>query len=138
MAPSLELPTMKSDLTTTDYLVEMKIAPTGTVLTPQEGAAFAERFVLPTLDACARLRAAGQIVAGGPVLGAMAFTFVVRVASARQVDEIVSGLPFWPRAQTTVVPLGSFEQRAEAVRQRLAANRAGAAAVGNPAPAARS
>jgi hypothetical protein len=136
VAPSLEMPTMKSDSTTTDYLVEMKIAPTGTVLTPQEGAAFAERFLLPTLDACERLRAEGRIVAGGPVLGAMAFTFVVRGESVRQVDELVSGLPFWPRAQTTVVPLGSFELRAAAVRQRLAASRAGATG-GSPASATR-
>jgi hypothetical protein len=107
-------------MTTADYLIEMKIAPTGTILSPREGIAFTERYVLPTLDACRELTAAGTIVAGGPAIAAMTFTFVLRARSPEHVEEIVSGLPIWPRAQTTIVPLGTFEHRAANVRQRLA------------------
>lgn len=108
----------------TDYLVEMKLAPTGTIPTPAEGAAFTERFILPTLEACETLVATGRIVAGGPVLGVMAFSFVARADSAPQLEAWVTSLPLWPRAQTTVTPLGTFQHRAVAVRQRLAVAKA--------------
>ena len=106
-------------MTTTDYLIEMKPVPTGTVLTPTEGTAFTERFVLPTLDACRRLLAEGRIIAGGPVLGTTTFSFILRAASPEEAEAVVTSLPFWPRTHTTLVPLGSFEQRAATVRQRL-------------------
>jgi len=105
---------------TTDYLIEMKLAPTGSILTPAEAVAFAERVILPTLDECQRLAASGKIVAGGPAIGAMAFHFVLRAASAQEVDEIVGALPAWPRAQTTVTALGLFERRAGSARERIA------------------
>lgn len=103
-----------------DYHVEMKLTPAANVPTPQEGVAFTERFILPTLDACEKLVAEGTIVAGGPTLAGMTFSFVARVGSPQQLDEIVGGLPIWPRSQTTIVPLGSFRERADRVRQRLA------------------
>lgn len=109
---------------TTDYLVEMKLAPTGTIPTPAEGIAFTERFILPTLDACEKLATTGRIVAGGPVVGVMTFAFVARSESAQQLEELVTSLPVWPRAQTTVTPLGTFHHRAEAIRQRLVATKA--------------
>lgn len=102
-----------------DFLVEMKIAPASVVPTPQEGLAFTERFVLPTLEAFERLMAAGKIVAGGPQLGSMGFTFIARAESPQQLEEIVATLPLWPRAQTTVVPLASFSDRLTTVRHRL-------------------
>jgi hypothetical protein len=114
-------------MTTVDYLIEMKPVPTGTVLSPAEGAAFTERFVLPTLEACERLVASGKIVAGGPLLGTTTFSFILRAESAQEAEAMVTSLPFWPRTQTSLVPLGSFEQRAAAVRQRLAAGQAAAA-----------
>ena len=121
-------------MTSTNYIVEMKLAPTGTIPTPQEGIAFTERFVLPTLSACEKLVASGKIVAGGPVLGTMGFTFIARAESPQQLEEIVNVLPIWPRSQTTVVPLGTFESRAAAVRQRLEANKAAVqAAAAQPA-----
>lgn len=32
---------------------------------------------------------------------------------------MIGSLPLWPRAQTRVVPLGSFTDRAATVRERL-------------------
>jgi hypothetical protein len=107
-------------MTTSDYLVEMKLAPVANVPTPQEGVAFTERFVLPTLEAFERLVAEGHILAGGPLLAGMGFSFVIRAASPAQLEALVATLPLWPRAQTTVVPLASFGDRAATVRERLA------------------
>lgn len=103
----------------TDYLVEMKITPSSVVPTPQEGIAFTERFVLPTLEAFERLAASGKILAGGPQLGAMGFTFIARAENTQQLESIVATLPLWPRAQTTVIPLASFSDRLTTVRHRL-------------------
>lgn len=105
---------------TSDYLVEMKLAPVANVPTPQEGVAFTERYILPTLEAFERLVAQGHILAGGPLLAGMGFSFVLRATSAAQVEALVATLPLWPRAQTTVVPLASFGERTASVRERLA------------------
>jgi len=106
-------------MTTTDYLVEMTFPPFGTLLTPQEVMAFSERMVLPTLETCQKLRAAGRIVAGGTTLAAVGFTFVARTETAQELEDMVTGLPLWTRAQTRIVPLGTFASRLSAVRERL-------------------
>ena len=111
-------------MTAHDYLVEMTFAPFGSLLSPQEVVRFSERFVLPTLDACQKLRDAGRIVAGGTALAAVGFTFIARADSPQELEDMVAGLPLWTRAQTRVVPLGTFESRATAVRQRLAQTKA--------------
>lgn len=107
-----------------EYFVEMKLAPTANVPSPQEGLAFTERFVVPTLEAFERLCADGIIVAGGPVVASMSFAFIARADSPRQLEEIVAALPLWPRAVTTVTPLARFSDRAETVRRRVAKLRA--------------
>lgn len=117
-----------------DYLVEMKVMPAANVPTPQEGVAFTERFVLPTLDACERLVAEGHIVAGGPTLATLGFSFIARAESPQHLEDLLTTLPIWPRSQTTVLPLGSFAARSHNVRERLAANKARLAAT--PAVAA--
>jgi len=106
-------------MTSTDYLVEMTFPPFGTLLSPQEVITFSERFVLPTLEACQKLRATGRIVAGGTALAAIGFTFVARTESPQELEDMVAGLPMWSRAQTRIVPLGTFESRANIMREKL-------------------
>jgi len=106
-------------MTTTDYLVEMKARPITNVLSPSEAVALSERYVLPTLEACDRLVQEGRIVAGGPAVAGMSFTFVLRADSPAQVEEVVTALPIWARTETTIVPLTSFAGRAHAVRARV-------------------
>ena len=101
------------------FLVEMNFAPLAATPTPQEMVAFTERFVLPTLGALQTLRDSGRIIAGGPTLAAVGFSFVASAESPQDLEEMVTSLPLWPRAQTRVVPLGTFEWRAAAIRERL-------------------
>jgi hypothetical protein len=113
---------MKSSHTLTpshQYLVEMTFPPFASILTPQEIVGFMERMVLPTLEACQKLCDTGRIVGGGPTLAATGFAFIARADSPQELEEMVTGLPLWPRAQTRVVPLGAFEWRASAARERL-------------------
>lgn len=107
----------------------MNFAPFTAPLSPAEVVAFTERFVLPTLEAAEKLHEAGRIVAGGPMLAAMGFTFIARTATAAELETMVTGLPLWARAQTRVVPLGTFAVRAAGVRERLAQARARAEAI---------
>jgi muconolactone delta-isomerase len=111
-----------------DYLVDMRIADSGrSTTTPADGVTFIEQFVLPTLESCAKLQADNRILAGGPISGAIGLLFVIRADSAREIDEIVSGLPLWPRMITTVTPLTTWEDRAAAIRPRLERLKAGGA-----------
>src|SRR5262245_30269637 len=101
------------------YLVEMKLADSGRSTNPQDGAVFIERYILPSLAACKELEAAGKILAGGAVAGAIALALIVEAKSRQELDELLAGLPIWPRMETSVVPLTTFDGRMAAVRPRL-------------------
>ena len=109
---------------TLDYLVEMKINPVTSLPSPQDGIAFTERYVLPTLQACAGLQRDGKLAAGGLAAGGTTFSLLVRATSHQAVDEMLGALPIWSRAQTTVIPLTSFEARESLVRKKLAVAKA--------------
>ncbi len=102
----------------------MKLADSGRAASPQEGATFIEQFVLPSLDLCKKLQDEQKILAGGPVAGAIALALVVKADSTQELDELIESLPIWPRMETTVTPLTSFEGRAVALRPRLESLRA--------------
>jgi hypothetical protein len=101
------------------YLVEMRLAEHGR-LDPREGLAFIESYVLPSLALCKKLEAEGKIVAGGPISATIGFALIVEAGSALELDEIIEGLPLWPRMRTTVTPLTTFDDRAKAIEPRLA------------------
>jgi muconolactone delta-isomerase len=100
-----------------NYLVQLKLA--SRPETPQEGIVFIEQFILPTLDLCKRLESEKKIVAGGPLSGAIALSLIVSVESVQELDELITSLPVWPRMETTVTPLSTFDVRIQAVRSRL-------------------
>jgi muconolactone delta-isomerase len=98
-------------------LVQLKLASRPD--TPQEGIVFMEQFILPTLDLCKRLESEKKIVAGGPLSGAIALSLIVSVESVQELDDLITSLPVWPRMETTVTPLSTFDVRIQAVRSRL-------------------
>jgi muconolactone delta-isomerase len=100
-----------------NYLVQLKLASRPD--TPQEGIVFIEQFILPTLELCKRLEADKRIVAGGPLSGAIALALIVSAESAEQLDDLITSLPVWPRMETTVTPLSTFDVRMQAVRARI-------------------
>lgn len=101
------------------YLVQMKLVSSSRPATPQEGIAFIEQTILPTLELCKMLEAEKKIIAGGAVSGSIALSLLVSAESAQEVDDLVTSLPVWPRMETTVTPLNSFEGRMQALRPRL-------------------
>ncbi len=101
------------------YLVQMKLVPQGRPTTPEEGTAFIEQFIFPTLELCQKLQDEKKILAGGPMSGAVGLALIVSAESAEQLDDVITGLPVWPRMETQVMPLTTFEGRAESLRPRL-------------------
>jgi muconolactone delta-isomerase len=97
----------------------MKLADSGRSRSPEEGLSFIEQYVFPTLEICKKLQEEKKIVAGGPVSGAIALAMVMSAESIQELDELIQSLPIWPRMETTVIPLTSFEGRMVAVRPRL-------------------
>lgn len=102
-----------------NYLVEMKLVESGRPVSAQDGIVFIEQLILPTLALCKKLEGEKKIVAGGPLSGAVALTLIVRADSAQELDDILTSLPVWPRMETTLTPMTSFEGRTQAVRTRL-------------------
>jgi muconolactone delta-isomerase len=51
--------------------------------------------------------------------GAVGLVLLVHAESAPELDEIITSLPVWPRMETEVTPLTTFEDRAQTVRSRL-------------------
>ena len=100
-----------------NYLVQMKLA--HRPATPQEGIAFIEQMILPTLEMCKKLEAGKHIVAGGPASGAIALSFILSAESTQELDALITGWPVWPLMETTVTPLTTFDVRTQAVRARL-------------------
>jgi hypothetical protein len=82
------------------YLVQMKLANSSRPATPLEGVAFIEQFILPTLELCKRLEAERTILAGGPASGAVALALIVRAESIEELDDLITGLPGWPRMES--------------------------------------
>ncbi len=101
------------------YLVQLKLANSGRPAAPQDGIAFIEQYILPTLAMCKKLEAEKKILAGGPVAGSVALALMVNAESTQEVDRLVEGLPVWPRMETTITPLISFDDRAQALQPRL-------------------
>jgi hypothetical protein len=106
-------------MTPQDYLIEMNFTPFATLLSPQELLAFTERMALPTLEGLEKLAASGRILAGGTSLAAIGFTFIARVNSPEELEDMLGSLPLWPRAQTRVVALGTFARRTVGIRGML-------------------
>lgn len=101
------------------YLVQMTLSDSGHPVAPQDGIAFIEQFILPTLELCKKLEAEKKILAGGPRSGAVALALIVTAESVQELDDLIMGIPVWPRMETTVSPLTSFDGRMLAVRAKL-------------------
>ena len=101
------------------YLVQMRVVAPARPATSEQGAAFIEQLIFPTLELSKKLQEEGKIVAGGPMSGAIGLAFIVKAESAEELDGLISSLPVWPRMETEVTPLSTFEARAQALRPRL-------------------
>jgi muconolactone delta-isomerase len=105
------------------YLVQMKIVPEGRPMSAEEGKLFFEEFIHPTLELCKKLQDEKKILAGGPISGTIGLVLVVRADSAKELDDLVTSLPVWPRMETEVTPLTTFEDRALSIQRRLSNSR---------------
>ncbi len=101
------------------YLVQMKLVAQDRPITNQEGTGFIEQYIYPTLEQCQKLQDGKKILAGGPMSAAVGLAFIVTAESARDLDDLITSLPVWPRMETVVTPLTTFEDRRETLRPRL-------------------
>ena len=101
------------------YLVQRRIVPQGRPMSVEEGEAFFREFIRPTLELCKKLQDEEMILAGGPISGAMGLALVVKAESAKELDDLVTSLPVWPRMETDITPLTTFQDRAPSIERRL-------------------
>ena len=101
------------------YLVQLRLSSAARPMTQEDGIVFIEQFIFPTLELCKKLQEEKKIVAGGPTSGAVALVLIVNAESARELDDLITNLPVWPRMETEVTPLTSFDGRALTLRPRV-------------------
>ena len=102
------------------YLVQMKLVPQGRPTTPKEKAQrLIEQLVSPPWSCAGNCRTRRRFSLADQVSGAIGLALIVSAESAQQLDDVITGLPVWPRMETQVMPLTTFEGRAESLRPRL-------------------
>jgi muconolactone delta-isomerase len=101
------------------YLVQLRLKSSANPKTREEGVAFIEQYIYPTLELGKKLREEKRIIAGGPVSGTVALALIVSADSAKELDDLVTGLPVWPLMDTEVTPLSTFEARQQTLVPRL-------------------
>src|SRR5215471_971820 len=101
------------------YLVQMKIVAQARPSSLVEGLAFFNEYIHPTLQLCKKLQDDGKFLAGGPISGNIGLVLLVHADSAKELDDLITSLPVWPRMETDVTPLTTFEDRALSIQQRL-------------------
>jgi muconolactone delta-isomerase len=116
------------------YLVRLRLSSSARPMHPDEGIALIEKLIFPTLDQCKKLQAEGKILAGGPVSGAIGLALIVTAESALELDDLITSLPIWPRMETEVIPLTTFDARRQTLLSRIEKLKAQARepAVSNP------
>ena len=107
----------------TQYPVQMRIVPQGRPMSKEEGVVFFEEFIHPTLELCKKLQDQTRILAGGPISGTIGLVLVIKADSAKELDDLLTGLPVWPRMKTEVTPLTNFDDRALSIQRRLSDSR---------------
>ncbi|MDA8170885.1 MAG: hypothetical protein M0Z48_03550 [Nitrospiraceae bacterium] len=118
------------------YLVQLRLSSSDRPMTPEDGVAFIEQFIFPTLELCKKLQEEKKIAAGGPVSGAVALALIVNAESAQELDDLITSLPVWPRMETEVTPLTTFDARKQSLTARLEALKAQMHEIGVSAPGA--
>ena len=101
------------------YLVQLRLSSSARPMRPDEGIAMIEQLIFPTLEKCKKLQAEGKILAGGPVSGAVALVLIVAAESALELDDLITSLPIWPRMETEVIPLSTFDGRRQTLLSRI-------------------
>ena len=100
------------------FLVELDHVKSGAVPTYEEGEAFIEQVILPTLARAEQLIAEKKIVSGGAAAGRIGLRLIAEAREPADVEQLVSGLPLWPLAETRVTPLVTIAELLESVRGR--------------------
>jgi len=101
------------------YLVQLQLSSSTRPTRQEDGIDFIEKFIFPTLELCKKLQDEKKILAGGPVSGAVALVLIVSAESARELDDLITSLPIWPRMETQVIPLTTFDARMHSLLPRL-------------------
>jgi muconolactone delta-isomerase len=116
------------------YLVQLHLSSASRPMSQNEGISLIEEFILPTLELCKKLQEEKKILAGGPMSGAIALALIVNAESAQELDDLITGLPIWPRMETQVTPLSTFDVRMRSLLPRLEQLKAPLCEIGMSAP----
>jgi muconolactone delta-isomerase len=101
------------------YLVQFRLKSSASPKTPEKGIGCIEQYTCPTLGSGQMLQEEKKIIARGPVSGTVALAFIASAESAKELDDVVTGLPVWPLMDTEVTPPSTFDAGKQALRPKL-------------------
>ena len=101
------------------YLVQLRRRNSASPMSAGSGIGFIEELILPTLERCKKLQEDKRILAGGPSSGTVALALIVTAGSAQELDDLITSLPVWPRMETEVIPLSTFDERRHSALSKL-------------------
>ncbi len=116
------------------YLVQLQLSSSSRPMSQKDGINFIEEFILPTLELCKKLQEEKKILAGGPMSADIALVLIVNAESAQELDDLITSLPIWPRMETQVIPLTTFDARMHSLLPRLEELKAQLREIGMSAP----
>jgi muconolactone delta-isomerase len=99
--------------------VQLLLSSSARPTSQKDGINFIEEFIFPTLEQCKKLHEEKKILAGGPMSNAVSLVFIVNAESAWELDDLITSLPIWPRMETKVIPLTTFDARMHSLLPRL-------------------
>jgi hypothetical protein len=76
---------------------------------------FIEQLIFPTLDQLQKAPSRWK----NPRRGAAALVLIVAAESALELDDLITSLPVWPRMETEVIPLTTFDARRQTLLSRI-------------------
>ena len=101
------------------YFVKGEFIEPGVLLPQEQFVQMLENVIIPSLDAVSKLEKDNKIIAAGLLTGARAGVFILEAESNEEVTQLLQNLPFWPLLKWKVLPLDSFEDRANRERNNI-------------------
>ncbi len=101
------------------YFVKGEFIEPGILLPQEQFVRMLENIIIPSLEAVAKLESENKILAAGVLTGARAVVFILEAESNEDVTQLMQSLPFWGLLKWEVMPLDSFENRANQERRNL-------------------
>ncbi len=98
------------------YFVKGELINPGALMPKEQYIQMLENIIIPSLEAVSKLESENKILSAGALTGTRAGVFILEAESNEEVTQLLLTLPFWGLLKWKILPLDSFENRANQYR----------------------